>query len=109
MPAGSSAVRLWIMDSRDYMVLARFWLVGQRLSRSASQTYGRHIIRFKAWCEASNVEPLALLLSGDLVRYYTWMERKPFAERTIKHNEKVFGEFRGFLLEVPADIANRSG
>ena len=76
MPAGSSAVRLWIMDSRDYMVLARFWLGGRRLSRSASQRYGRHIVRFKAWCEASNVERLALL-SDDLVRYYDWMERKP--------------------------------
>jgi hypothetical protein len=108
-PVGPSAVRLWFMDSRNYMVLARFWLAGQRLSPRASQTYGRHIIRLKSWCTASNLEPLALLLSDDLDRYHDWMRKKPYAERTIKHNDKVLGEFRRFLLEVPADLVQRSG
>jgi hypothetical protein len=96
------------MTVKNFMRLARFWLANQRLWRSASQLYGRHIIRFKSWYEASGTDPLSVLLSDNLASYFHWMEMKPYSSRTIKHNERVFEQFRQFLREEPTDIIDRS-
>jgi site-specific recombinase XerD len=96
------------MSADNFLRLARFWLASQRLSRSASLLYGRHMIRFRSWCNVSGVDPLTVLLSDNLTSYFDWMQRKPYSPRTIKHNARVFDQFRLFLLEVPTDVADRS-